>query len=167
MYLQNRSPDLQAPGATCRWPLWQSCFQRVGVGFSQPPTYRFAPQIVATGASSRNLQKKPRCLRDSVQGSHKRWSLGCVNPATLLPLAAWGQINATYSLIADPCTSEDFVIFPSSDFLLQILIRRTSCNLKLLLKIMSEYTVHCHPSPGRECARARAAPERGESSVCS
>ena len=38
------------------------------------------------------------------QGSAKRWALGCVNPASSLPLSAGGEFTQPRAyLLADPC----------------------------------------------------------------
>ena len=40
-----------------------------------------------------------------IQGSAKRWSLGCVNPASLLRLAMGSEfMQPRAHLLADPCT---------------------------------------------------------------
>ena len=46
-----------------------------------------------------------RCSLYYVQGSPKRLALGCVNPASRLPLAAGGEFTQPRAhLLADPCT---------------------------------------------------------------
>ena len=42
-------------------------------------------------------------IHDLVQGSAKRWTLGCMNPASWLPLAAGGMLMQPRAhLLADP-----------------------------------------------------------------
>ena len=56
------------------------------------------------GASIRLLARAARAIQGSA--SAERWTLGCVNPASWLPMAAGGELTqprARAHLLADPC----------------------------------------------------------------